>query len=201
MGFFDQTATPEKAPSNEGQVGPEAIAPSGAGFSLDILGEVASDIASRPAGFDPAKHAVNPDGTPKLRGDGSFALKRGRKPGQKVAGGAIVATEGATNRLSNEQAARQMFAFAYGLAAGTIGDEWLPEDKDEENTMVKGITAYFDAKGQVDLPPEIGLVIAFGAYGARRLKHQNTRDKIKLAIRYGWMQAQSLWNRLGSIRG
>ena len=38
--------------------------------------------------FDPAIHAVHADGTPKMRNDGTFALKPGRKLGSTVTPGA-----------------------------------------------------------------------------------------------------------------
>ena len=47
-----------------------------------------SNTATANVIFDPAIHAVNPDGTPKMRNDGTFALKPGRKLGSTVTPGA-----------------------------------------------------------------------------------------------------------------
>lgn len=175
-----------------GQVNPESAGPVEGGavasaapvtMAHDDLSSLASGMAAGVAGFDPAVHAVNPDGTPKLRGDGSFAKKRGRKPGQKSASGLIVQTAATADKLSNEEAARQVCNFAIGAAVSFIGDEWAPVDTKEADGLVLTLKNYFDAKGQVNLPPEAGLVLAFGAYAAKRMQYENTRSKIKGAIR------------------
>lgn len=162
-------APTDDAPADGGAVG---------AVTLETLDASAASLSSFP-GFDPAVHASNPDGTPKLRGDGSYAKKRGRKPGQKSLGGLVQTTGATTDKITNEEAARQFCNAAISVAVGVIGPEWAPEDKQESEGLVLAVKNYFDAKGQVNLPPEAGLAIAVVAYSGKRfMQHENTRSKV-----------------------
>lgn len=164
--------------------------------TLETLDASAASLSSFP-GFDPSVHASNPDGTPKLRGDGTYQKKRGRKPGQKSAGGLIATTGATVDKISNEEAARQMCNAAITAAVGLIGPEWAPENKQESEGLVLAVKNYFDAKGQVDLPPEAGLVIAVVAYSGKRfMEHENTRQKVGRFVGEAWRKVKRAWGYL-----
>lgn len=170
----------------------------------DAEAVLAAHLASTalPEGFDPAVHAVDATGHPKTRRDGSFALKRGRKPG--AVGQPVSATDNGdppkdpAPTINTKEAARQAFALVTGVATQFIGDEWAPADRAEEKFMVDSIDAYFVARGGApDLGPGWGLLAACVVYSMRRSNKPNTRDKIG----YAWNKARSVvtgWFKRGT---
>ena len=175
----------------------------------DFIQDVTAVTIPDNSGFDPAIHATGPDGQPKRRGDGSFALRRGRKPGSKT-GTAPASTPtldaGATVEpgtadapeapasMSNREAARQVCNLAIGAATALIGPEWAPTSKEEANNLSTAVKNYFDARGQVQLSPEWGLVFAVVAYSAPRFAHENTASKFSRAV--NWCKKKYLDLRL-----
>jgi hypothetical protein len=143
------------------------------------------------AEFDPAIHAVNADGTPKRKADGTLALKRGRKAGT-AAGSALPPKSAAAQtvvgeqekRLSLDQAARESANLVINVAVWTLGSEvGQPIDKAEAEGLRLSFRNYYEARGVPDLPPEIGLFIALGSYIGPRLMHEKSQskmDKVKL---------------------
>lgn len=145
--------------------------------------------ASSVPGFDPAVHAVNADGTPKLRADGSFALKRGRKAGGAVQSKIAKPTAGTQSagpssaeisaRASGVVAARTLMTF--GVMLG--GDEWQPRKDDsvgldEAKQMEAAFSDYFIACGYTDIPPGWGLAIVMGAYAMPRFFMPKTKTRV-----------------------
>lgn len=176
------------------------------------LGDAAAAVASSigdltgiidRAGFDPAVHAVNTDGTPKLRGDGTFAKKRGRKSGQSVnsplqpGAGIIAQTPDSRGTISNDEAARQVCNAMVGVAVAVIGPEWAPVDKAEAKGLETAFKNYFDAKGQINLPPEVGLALAVGAYGLSRMGHESTQTFIARSLRKVKDAGLWVWRKIG----
>ena len=156
------------------------------------------------AGFDPSKHAVNPDGTPRKKVDGSFANKRGRKPGQTAATVTPAATAAtvppvATGEpksttaplsakkaregglITNKQAAHATVKMVVTALGSTIGPEWDFESPEEAQHMIDAVHAYYDANGQVQISPELMLSFQVFAYAAPRSQHPNTKQKFKSA--------------------
>lgn len=144
------------------------------------------------AGFDPSIHAMNDDGTPKKKADGSFALKRGRKAGS--AGSALppknapakngVGVPGIDSRpkISSDEAARQSANMVINVAVWTLGEEiGKPTDKAEADGLLLSFKNYYDSRGVPDIPPEIGLFVALGAYIGPRLMHEKSKSKIEKA--------------------
>jgi hypothetical protein len=198
----DKTLTPDDAP----EVNPEAQdtstpetlqappAPAPAGGALPDPGAVLSlsDLSAMHINdapdFDPAIHAVNPDGTPKRRGDGSFAKKRGRKPGQ---GGALPPKQDghAVERIDEaDEAAKTAANLTIWGGVALFGDEFQPE-KDEPKMLHAAYRDYFSARGVKKLPPEVGLAVALSAYILPRIGKPKTRDKLG-AVRVkvsGWL--------------
>lgn len=142
-------------------------------------------------GFDPAIHAVDADGNPKKKPDGTYAKKRGRKPGTMTASAAagsalppkLAPTSAnvpltASAGLSSEAAARQ-FTNAF-ISGGVMifGADWEPEDKSEPQELKNALKDYFDADGVPNIPPWFGVALAFGTYSAKRLTKPTIMEKI-----------------------
>lgn len=136
--------------------------------------------------FDPNVHAVGADGQPRMKSDGSgYQKKRGRKGGGAGATGTTgpkappMSAQAAREAdvMTNEAAARMLLNVGIGAAVGLIGPEWAPENKAEGEALVASTRQYFDAKGQVELSPEVGLAFALIGYGVPRFRHENTRSK------------------------
>lgn len=169
------------------------------------LDNLTGDHAALLEGFDPAIHAVDAEGNPKKKGDGSFAKKRGRKAGQTTTtprpsvpvssalppknapapGPAGSTVEGAAlpgqepDKISNEAAAKMASNLVFNAGVMVFGRELgAPANKDEANGMKIAFKDYFDARGTPDIPPEIGLLIAVGGYALPRLQHETMADKV-----------------------
>ena len=125
-------------------------------------------------GFDEELHALGKDGKPRYNKDGSYARKRGRKAGAQSSGS--VETPSASV-VSTEDAAIQSANLLFNLSVFVGGDEWSPT-KDEAVCVKTGFKNYYDARGIVNIPPELGLVIALGMYALPRLNKPSTREKI-----------------------
>jgi hypothetical protein len=157
------------------------------------------------AGFDPQKHAVNPDGTPKKRADGQWASKRGRKPGQTPSSAPVAASAPTSSAplsakkareagvITNEAAARQTVALVVTALGSTLGDEWNFATQEEADNMRAAVKAYYDANGQVAISPELMLTFQVAAYAAPRAQHPNTKAKLKTA----WEWCKNLFGKIG----
>ena len=189
--------TPENPETPEAEGGargndnkPDTSAPSVDSSSITIAG-LSETHAEVHAEFDPAIHAVNADGTPKRKADGTLALKRGRKAGT-AAGSALPPKSAAAQtvvgepekRLSLDQAARESANLVINVTVWTLGSEvGQPIDKAESEGLRLSFRNYYEARGVPDLPPEIGLFIALGSYIGPRLMHEKSQskmDKVKL---------------------
>lgn len=149
------------------------------------LDEIFAYHAAKPEGFDEALHAVNPDGSPRLRSDGTFAMKRGRKKGQTASARKAAPLPGEkttapkVDEVSDaEITARMATNLLINGCVVVFGDEWQPANPSEPQMIAGAFTDYFEAKGVTKLPPEWGLVIALGAYALPRFTKPNTRDRL-----------------------
>lgn len=172
------------ASGNDNPVPDNAATGETSSIRLDSLAEVHAEIHAE---FDPAIHAVNADGTPKRKADGSLALKRGRKAGSaaasvlppKSAAQSVSAGE-PDKRLSLDQAARESANLVINVAVWTLGAEvGQPIDKAEAEGLRLSFRNYYEARGVPDLPPEIGLFIALGSYIGPRLMHEKSVTKME----------------------
>lgn len=141
------------------------------GISLDHNTNNAADAYE---GFDEAMHAIGKDGKPRYNKDGSYARKRGRKGGAISSGGV---DSPSASVVSTDDAAIQSANLLFNLSVFMGGDEWAPS-KDEAICVKTGFKNYYDARGIVNIPPELGLVIALGMYALPRLNKPSTREKI-----------------------
>ncbi len=178
------------------------------------LADLIDDHAEAMAGFNPDVHAIGADGKPIIKPDGSFAKKRGRKPGgknsvsahapralpPKIAPGTgvplpdgdlspSVASSG-DEKISAEATAKMCTNLTFAVGTMVFGQDLAkPSGKDEINSIKNAYKDYFDSRGTPDLPPEIGLLFAIGAYAAPRLQHETMREKVARwgAAVKGWL--------------
>ena len=171
----------------------------------DLIGDPVADAVATAVeqwiGFDPAVHSVNPDGTPRLRVDGSYARKRGkggRKSGDGENGDSLFSTDtispgpmvGATAQgpsptptatttapqMNSAQAATMLVVACTTVMCKLVGPEWAAE-KPEQKALADATKIYLDSKGGLNVTPEMGLFIAISMYAVPRLAHENTRSK------------------------
>lgn len=148
--------------------------------------------------FDPAIHATNADGTPKLTANGKLRKRPGRKSGDSVgvssksrlggipgASAPVTSAEGITHEQRAQARAAGVSAanalITLGVALG--GDEWQPivnheQGIDERAQLENAFGAYFEAKGLRDIPPGVALTIAVGAYALPRFTRPKTQKRV-----------------------
>lgn len=153
--------------------------------------EVLNAIAKNYEGFDPMAHAVNPDGSPRMKSTGGFAAKRGRKPGQTSAAATsgkritqVAMLTGPDVSAQNEATAKLCANILINGGVQVFGDHWKPSDKNEADGLKCAFKDYFDSIGGVNLPPSVALLIAVGMYSAPRVMHPDSQAKIQ-----GWTRA------------
>lgn len=187
-------AQPDDVSRGTQSVGPQVVMPD------FVAAGVASSVADH-LGFDPAIHAVNPDGTPRLTVDGAFAKKRGKggqrrdvpretsaAPGPTEADSApgigagipgVSATSAAAAAMTNAQTAVFLVRTITGVLGRAIGPEWLPTEKAEEKGLTDATKNYLDAVGGLQITPEMGLCLAIVAYSVPRFAVPNTQTKLQ----------------------
>jgi hypothetical protein len=146
------------------------------------------------AGFDPAVHATHPDGTPRLKKGGGYAMKRGRKAGAQVSGvsgpsvsGAVGVSVPANPQMPIDQQARLVCGMVEGAFCQVFGDEWETDER-EAKALLKATQDYLQATGGMDLSPGTGLLFAWGQYGLVRVRKPKTSEK--LAEIGAWFKAR-----------
>jgi len=170
---------------------PHAIPDSG------TVSDMVSGVMEAHDGFDPLTHAVNPDGTPKRKVDGSYALKRGRKSGVLPSPSSTSSPQAQvvqTPTINVDEASRQSCNMLINGAVLLFGEQWAPQDKEEAKGLQVSFKNYFEARGVPNVPPEVGLVVAMLAYSLPRLTHEKTVSRFTVLK----MRAFEIWS---AIRG
>lgn len=169
----------------------------------DPVADAVSMAVEQWVGFDPMIHARNQDGSPRLRVDGSYALKRGkggrksdvpvsRETGDDLFPGAGTSVPRGTDAdetsaappqaptvaaaLSSREAAAAIVITSTTVLSRMVGAEWAAE-KSELKSLTDATKIYIDAKGGIQMSPEMGLFLAVSMYAAPRFAHENTRSK------------------------
>ena len=147
--------------------------------AVGTISDMVAGVVESHDGFDPLLHAVNPDGTPKRKVDGSYAMKRGRKSGvpQSTSSAAPAAVSQAT--INADEAARQSCNMIINGAVLMFGEQWEPRDKDEAKGLQISFKNYFEARGVPNVPPEVGLIVAVLAYSLPRITHEKTVSRFQ----------------------
>jgi hypothetical protein len=164
---------------------------------VGTVGDMVSEVSEAHAGFDPLVHAVNPDGTPKRKVDGSYAMKRGRKSGVLPSSNSTTAPQAQvaqTPTINVDEASRQSCNMLINGAVLLFGEQWAPQDKEEAKGLQISFKNYFEARGVPNVPPEVGLVVAVLAYSLPRITHEKTVSRFTVLK----MRAYEIWS---AIRG
>lgn len=164
---------------------------------VGTVGDMVSEVSEAHAGFDPLVHAVNPDGTPKRKVDGSYAMKRGRKSGVLPSASSTTspaAQVAQTPTINVDEASRQSCNMLINGAVLLFGEQWAPQDKEEAKGLQISFKNYFEARGVPNVPPEVGLVVAVLAYSLPRITHEKTVSRFTVLK----MRAYEIWS---AIRG
>jgi hypothetical protein len=183
-------AKPNEPDSNT-EKNPHAIPDSGS------VADMVAGVMEAHEGFDPLTHAVNPDGTPKRKVDGSYAMKRGRKSGAQPSPNSTSsapAQVAQTPTINVDEASRQSCNMLINGAVLLFGEQWAPQDKEEAKGLQISFKNYFEARGVPNVPPEVGLVVAVLAYSLPRLTHEKTVSRFTVLK----MRAYEIWS---AIRG
>ena len=136
---------------------------------------------------DPESPSIAPPPMPEgviYNRDGSIRKKRGRKPGQKPASvsdgepapeNAPQATISAASKMSSRQAANLFTGLTVHSAVILFGQEVGAASDEEGKMLAAAYKDYFDSKGGLDLPPEVGMIFALGAFYAPRVMHEKSK--------------------------
>lgn len=128
--------------------------------------------------FDPAIHATNADGSPRIKADGTYARKRGRKAG----GAAKTPVERVEDVRVDpaDAAACQAANLVINGCTMAFGPQWSASPA-EAAGMRGAFRDYFAARGVPAVPPEIGLAVVLLAYAAPRIDREKASGKIAMA--------------------
>lgn len=150
----------------------------------DLLG----DVIKAYDGFNPQIHASDNEGKPRFTASGSYAMKRGRKSGQKAAPQIVDGKLSMVSETLNEQdfklAAMGTVLMITQSMQSIFGEQWEP-NKNESEQLITSLEIYFRSKGVGDLPPGFILAFAIATYSIPRIKHPETVSrwsKIKTAM-------------------
>lgn len=128
--------------------------------------------------FDPSVHSSKPDGTPTYTTSGRFRKKRGgpeivdrpTKPNTSVGPSSNSGTG------DYRAASVAICGIGFGVAQSLFGEAWKPQSAEQSN-IESAVETYFRAKGIIDLPPGIVVVLAVGAYALPRVNDPITRER------------------------
>jgi len=143
--------------------------------TLHGLADASSDAYD---GFDPSRHAMNPDGTPRRKLDGNFSLKRG-KGGRQPQKTEFVNGENPHVKMSSEQASIMTITTGVGLMVQLLGEQWDITDEKEAKILKESIKAYYDAIGGVNMSPATGVAFALAGYSLPRIVHPESQSRLK----------------------
>ncbi len=171
----------------------------GTGEANNLASVGGFDPAAHIEGFDPSVHAVDAAGLPIPSASGAgYRKKRGRKAGKATSlQKATIKTslEKQAQKVSAETIAKSFINLGVGGAAAFIGDEWNFQNKQEADDMVAAVAGYIEAKSDVNISPEIMLLLVVGSYSMSRLSHENTQTKIGKFFGGAWNMLKKLFNK------
>lgn len=195
--------------------GTQTSSPAPAGAGPQPTGDfdsLVSDHAKGFDGFDPAVHAVGPDGRPVAKKGGGWQKKRGGNMRINAAPGSEKLTSTAAPdapigavpkpqtiaKVNTLEAAKSTLNAITSLMVLIFGEHWAPQSEQERAALVGATKNYFDAKGAVEVSPGWGLVLVAAAYSVPRLRHEATRSKlasIKVGMYRGYLWVTGLFTR------
>lgn len=161
----------------------ENIPPPGAYKEVDIGGEIHGNTASAPEQFNPDIHAVDENGNPRRNKDGSFAKKRGRKPGGEETvvepvPGEVMRDFNQPAPLSTIQMVQMMLGLTTILSTKYFGPEWNPT-ADEAKMLTDVWSRYVHYKGWDEkATPELIVTMVTIGFLMPRVTSENFKNKI-----------------------
>lgn len=138
--------------------------------------------------FDPSMHKTNKAGEPTTSTKGKLIKKAGRKPSAQktssVVGGQR--TTQSPKEVQNGQArASGVMTANLLLQVGIVmgGEEWYPQTDEasglnEKSMLENAFADYFQATGKTDIPPNVALIVAVGAYALPRFTMPKTKTRV-----------------------
>jgi len=150
--------------------------------------------------FDASIHAVNPDGSPRLKKDGTLARKRGG--GSKSKASTLGPDRPRVNMAEMQQVDPTVQATALGVASGNLvimlglmigGADFAPEEKNslmgipDRELLSMSFRDYYIATGKQDLPPGLTLCVAIMAYAAPKFSKPSVLERFKKFG--GWLKS------------
>lgn len=153
--------------------------------------------------FNPEIHATDGAGNPRLKANGAYALRRGRKSTASQSPQKPTVTKGVVipgtvpardakeqeSRAAGVGAANMMFVLLQAVG----GSEWSPRvdtntGLDEKAMMEHAHADAFAAWGVSDIPPGWALVFAYAMFAVPRFRMPQTQTRLQ-KLR-GWMGAK-----------
>lgn len=158
---------------------------------------IASNVDRSGIVFDAVVHEADSAGNPRKSADGLFRRKRGRKSGVTYAGNGGGGFSGDTSgsmdgggdsvclsRTEALKAGRSSAHILFTAGQAIFGAEWQPLTKvqtggvDEKENLASNLADYYEIRGTVKLPPELGLAIALASVIGPRLALPETKAKV-----------------------
>ncbi len=130
--------------------------------------------------FDPAIHATDEAGNPRL----TKAGKLRKRPGRGSGGGK---SAGPQQHKVSRELGRTTAETIFYVSQAAFGEEWAPVYKpsqgiDERAQMIEAWAAYYEATGTTEVPPWVSVAIAMGCYALPRLNQPKTKTRIGVFV-------------------
>lgn len=148
-------------------------------------------LDNRGTAFDPARHAVDDKGNPRLNKRGNFISNSvGRPAGKSTASDAEqpdaktpikdLVNNGAPDLF--DQTAEMYLGIGYGIAASFLSDEIRPENKEEHDSMRIPLSMALREKGDIPLSAMQMFWLAFAAYVAKKTAKPTVRERFGIMV-------------------
>lgn len=162
--------------------------------TAEIIGE---DDLLEPPSLVSDPEPVNPPSATPAAAVGEQPRKRGRPPGSKTKTAPDFSDVTQLSAVSVDYGvmAGATFDMTVGIAASTMGPEWMPRSPEERNMVVESLRVYLASKQVKDIPPGLMLTIILVAYSAPRLNAPPTREKLRFGFTWVKMRVSGFFRR------
>lgn len=129
--------------------------------------------------FDESIHAVDPlTGKPKLRADGTFALRRGRKKGGKISDQHVKLKAGPVETESNALMAAAANTIVMTVDSIALALLRISAEAPEKAALCQAWIAYLEQKDISEIPPAYMLILTSVAVYAPKLNAPEPRGRL-----------------------
>lgn len=157
----------------------------------------ASSPSSDPSALDPdAPWGRKPDGTPRSKPGRKPSVKADpasvtRNPRPRVSSSQSPAPAPSATPITPEAAANVAANLWFNVGVLVLSEEWAPDTAAGEHVAVRdAFKDYFQAKGVVQVSPEVALCIVLGGYTIKRVQRPTIKSKLKGA--WTWVSTKIL---------